>query len=268
MSSLPLAAKNLVRHERHLRQDVQPQRDPSNDLTARLALDARTRNDAFSVRHDSYLSGGYIDARPDGLFSDENDDLPNSQTVVVYRKSRPVASIRFCILDTDPTLQGWDDIPALHVFPEEVKTLMDNVNAAHLTAALSSAGRPETPQKFARAVEINRLVRHPDFKDDSELVFVLFRFATYMVLHHDADLTLSCVRKNHMPFYRRIIKLQNVAGPRQYHGVKFATHLMACDREKYASVVRDVPIFNSAKILQGGYDALFEGETVNVFGDQ
>jgi hypothetical protein len=29
-----------------------------------------------------------------------------------------------------------------------------------------------------------------------------------------------------------------------------------------------VPIFNSAKILQGGYDALFDGETVKVFGEQ
>jgi hypothetical protein len=263
MSSSPLASANLVRHDR-LRQQVQPRRDMSSTLTARLAIDAKTRADAFSVRHDSYLSGGYIDPRPDGLFLDGHDDLPNSQTVVVYKQSRPVASIRFCILDTDPALQGWDDIPATQIFPEEVKALLDNANelAANELAAKAS------PRRYARAVEINRLVRHPDFRDDSELVFVLFRFATYMVLHHDADITLSCVRKNHMPFYRRIIKLENVAGPRQYHGVKFATHLMACDRAKYASVVRDVPIFNSAKILQGGYDALFDGETVKVFGEQ
>lgn len=264
MSSSSLATANLVRHERNARQEILPQKDLSTQLTARLALDEQTRADAFSVRHDSYLSGGYIDEREDGLFSDENDDMPNSQTVVVYKNERPVASIRFCILDTDPALQGWNDIPALHVFPEETQALMDGINAANREKALAEG----TEMKYARAIEINRLVRHPDFANDSELVFVLFRFATYMVLHHDADLTLSCVRKNHMPFYRRIIKLQNVAGPRQYAGVKFATHLMACDREKYASVVRDVPIFNSAKILQGGYDGLFDGETVNVFGEQ
>lgn len=263
MSSSPLSTANLVRHERVPRQDVQPRLDLSSGLTARLAIDPQTQADAFSVRHDSYLSGGYIDARPDGLFSDENDDLPNSQTVVVYKNARPVASIRCCILDTDPTLQGWDEVPALHIFPEEVKDLMDKIDAGHLAAA-----KPGAPRKYARAIEINRLVRHPDFKDDSLLVFVLFRFAGYMILHYDTDISLSCVRRNHMPFYRRIGKWENIAGPRQYHGVRFATHLMACDREKYASVARDVPIFNSAKILAGGYDALFEGEAVNVFGEQ
>ncbi len=119
--------------------------------------------------------------------------------------------------------------------------------------------------KHPRAIEINRLVRHPDFSKDYELVFVLFRFATYMTLHHQTDVMLSCVRRNHMPFYRRIIKLDDIAGPRRYAGVKFETHLMACDRSKYESVVQDVPIFNSNKITQGGYDDLFRGEAVNVF---
>lgn len=263
MSSLPVSNANLVRHQRQFHQSVQPQTQAINDLTARLAIDPQTRADAFTVRHESYFASGYLDPQPSGMFSDEYDDLPNSQTVVVYKKRRPVASVRFTILDTDPTAEGWDDIPALHMFPEEVKALMDNVNAKYEEAARSGE-----PRKYARAIEINRLVRHSDFKDDSELVFVLFRFATYMVLHHEADITLSCVRKNHMPFYRRIIRLENVAGPRHYRGLKFATHLVACDKEKYASVVRDVPIFNSAKILGGGYDALFEGETVNVFGEE
>jgi hypothetical protein len=262
MSSLQTSTVNLVRHDRAGRMAMaQPAILPANgakaQLMARLAIDPQTRADAFSVRHASYLAGGYIDARPNGQFSDANDDMPNSQTVVVYRDARPVASIRFCILDTNPALQGWDDIPAAHIFPEEVKTLLDNVPSA----AEGGTGRP------ARAIEINRLVRHPDFADDHELVFVLFRFATYMVLHHETDVTLSCVRRNHMPFYRRIIKLSNVAGPRRYAGVKFETHLMACERAKYNSVVRDVPIFNSSKITAGGYDGLFRGETVAVFGE-
>ncbi len=258
MSTLPLATASLVRHQRHGRSDCQAPAISPSDLTACLALDRRTRAHAFSVRHDSYLAGGYIDARPDGQFADAHDDMPNSKTVVIYKKARPVASIRFCILDTDPNLQGWSDIPATRIFPDEVKKLLDNISTA------SGDGLPRS----ARAIEINRLVRHPDFKDDRELVFVLFRFATYMVLHYDTDITLSCVRQNHMPFYRRIIKLQNVAGPRRYAGVKFETHLMACEREKYASVVRDVPIFNSSKITKGGYDGLFRGESVAVFGDK
>jgi hypothetical protein len=255
MSALQVSPVSLVRHDRGGRGPAPAALPSHGRLTARLALDRKTRAHAFAVRHDSYLSGGYIDRRPDGLFADEFDDMPNSQTVVVYRDGRPVASIRFCIIDTDPAKTGWQDIPASRIFPDEVKGLLDQ----------ATAGR--VPPRPARALEINRLVRHPDFADDKELVFVLFRFATYMVLHHEADITLSCVRRNHMPFYRRIIKLSNVAGPRRYAGVKFETHLMACDRSKYESVVRDVPIFNCAKITAGGYDALFEGETVSVFQD-
>jgi hypothetical protein len=256
MSSLQTSTGNFVRHERAGRFITPSTVNMPGHLTARLAINPQTRADAFRVRHESYLSGGYIDARPDGMFSDDNDDMPNSQTVVVYKDERPVASIRFCILDLDPALQGWDDIPALHIFPDEVRNLMENI-------AASQPG----PARAPRAIEINRLVRHPDFATDHELVFVLFRFATYMVLHYDTDVTLSCVRRNHMPFYRRIIKLDNIAGPRRYAGVKFETHLMACERAKYESVVREVPIFNASQITQGGYDSLFSGETVAVFGE-
>ena len=255
MSSLLSSSVNLLRHERVGRPTVQASAATSPELMARLAVDESTRADAFTVRHDSYLSGGYIDARADGQFSDANDDMPNSQTVVIYKKDRPVASIRFCILDTDPAMHGWSDIPAMHIFPEEVKALMDQVRAS----------QPAGAQRHPRAVEINRLVRHPDFSTDSELVFALFRFATYMTLYHDTDVMLSCVRRNHMPFYKRIIKLEDVAGPRRYAGVKFETHLMACHRAKYDAVVEEVPIFNCSKITGGGYDAMFEGETVTVF---
>ncbi len=116
MSSLPSSSVNLLRHERPGRQIIQAPGEGSSDLTARLAIDPKTRADAFSIRHDSYLSGGYIDPRPNGQFSDANDDMPNSQTVVIYKSNRPVASARFCILDTDPAMQGWNDIPALHIF--------------------------------------------------------------------------------------------------------------------------------------------------------
>ena len=63
-------------------------------LTARLALDDETRADAYAIRHASYLSGGYIEPQPGGIFSDADDLRPNSRTVVVYKEGRPVASVR------------------------------------------------------------------------------------------------------------------------------------------------------------------------------
>lgn len=253
MSSLQVVTANFVRHERPERQ----QSRGSPDLTARLAIDPQTRADAYSVRHKSYLSGGYIDPRPNGQFSDPYDEMPNSQSMVVYKAGRPVASVRVCILDTNPALSGWDDIPALQIFPEEMQSLIAD-------APEHTKHRRNRP---ARAIEINRLVRHPDFATDFTLVFALFRLATFMVYYHETDVMMSCVRRNHTSFYKRL-HFHNVAGPRRYAGVKFETNLMACYQPKYDSVLRDVPIVDSGAMTNGCYDGLFRGESVPVFGDK
>lgn len=217
-------------------------------LTARLALDDETRADAYAIRHASYLSGGYIEPRPDGLFSDADDLRPNSRTVVVYRQGRPVASVRLCVLDMDPALTGWDEIPASRIFPEAV---------AELAAGLN-------PARPARLMEINRLVRHPDFATDSQLVFVLFRFVSYMLIETESDMMLSCVRRNHTPFYKRM-HFEYVAGPRRYAGVKFETNLMSCPLSRHGLIMRDIPLVEIDGKTEHAYGALLDGETIDVF---
>jgi hypothetical protein len=224
----------------------QQQASPSG-LTARLALDLKTRNDAFALRHKSYLAGDYIDRRPGDLFSDPNDDMPNTKTLVVYKDEEAIASVRMCILDTNPA-RGWDDIPVAHVFPEEVDSLM----------AAASAG-----SKLVKAIEINRLVRHPDHMKDHELVFTLFQFVSFMVTHEKSDMTLSCVRRNHMPFYKRF-KFQHIAGPRSYPELKFETNLMVCPKSSYELLRNSVSIFSPTAVPAEAYAGLFHGETVNV----
>ncbi len=219
-------------------------------LTARLALDTKTRTDAFALRHKSYLAGDYIDRRPGDLFSDPNDDMPNTKTLVVYKHEEAIASVRLCILDTNPVLRGWDDIPVAHVFPEEVESLM---------AAASPDGQP------VKAIEINRLVRHPDHMKDHQLVFTLFQFVSFMVTHENSDMTLSCVRRNHMPFYKRF-KFEHIAGPRSYPELKFETNLMVCPKSSYESLRNSVSIFSPKAVPAEAYAGLFRGETVNVIG--
>jgi hypothetical protein len=217
-------------------------------LTARLALDEQTRAEAYAIRHESYLSGGYIDPQPGGLFSDADDLKPNNRCVVVYKHGRPVASVRLCTLDYNPALTGWDEIPASRIFSEEVAALGAGVEH----------GRP------ARLTEINRLVRHPDFATDFQLVFVLFRLVGFFVAESGSDMTLSCVRRNHTPFYKRM-HFEYVAGPRRYAGVKFETNLMACHNASYASVAKDIPFVGGAAGPQSTYAGLLHGETVDVF---
>jgi hypothetical protein len=226
----------------------QEQANPSG-MTARLALDTKTRTDAFALRHKSYLAGDYIDRRPGDLFSDPNDDMPNTKTLVVYKDEEAIASVRMCILDTNPALRGWDDIPVAHVFPEEVESLL---------AAASVDDKP------VKAIEINRLVRHPDHMKDHELVFTLFRFVSFMVTHEKSDLTISCVRRNHMPFYKRF-KFEHIAGPRSYPELKFETNLMVCPKSSYESLRNSVAMFNPKNVPSDTYAGLFRGETVPVF---
>jgi len=247
MSALQTASLNFVRTDRQTKLN----HSAGSALTARIAADPRTRADAFALRHASYVSGGYIDPRPGGLFSDPYDDKPNCQSIVIYKNNRPAASVRLCVLDTDPSKTGWDDIPAAHVFHDEVNALL---------AAAPSAARP------TKAAEINRLVRHPDYATDYQLVFILFHFVSFMVLHETYDMTLSCVRRNHMPFYKRL-EFDSVAGPKAYPELKFTTNLMVCPQARYATLLKKYQIFNARATETGCYDGLFRGETVSVFGD-
>ena len=241
MSALLESSRNIART------NARPQILESG-LTARLALDERTKSDAYAIRHDSYLSGGFIDPLPNGQFSDADDLRPNHHCVVIYQFGQPVASVRLCLLDLAPDLAGWDEIPALRIFPEEV---------ASLAASF-------VPGRSARLIEINRLVRHPDYANNYQLVFVLFRFVSYLLMSANADLMLSCVRRNHTPFYKRM-HFDYVAGPRRYAGVKFETNLMACTMGGVDLIRKEMPIVGADPHAISTYAALLAGETVAVF---
>jgi hypothetical protein len=75
---------------------------------------------------------------------------------------------------------------------------------------------------------------------------------------------LSCVRRNHMPFYKRL-EFQTVAGPRSYPELKFTTNLMACPSARYPIILDKYAILDSGATESGCYDGLFSGETVSVF---
>lgn len=241
MSSLQVVTTNIIRGSAQTRFSAP-------GLTAKLALDDETKADAYAVRHASYLSGGYIDPQPGGIFSDADDLRPGNRSVVIYKDGRPVASVRLCVLDQDPAVQGWDEIPASRIFPEAVGELAANV----------PHGRP------AKLTEINRLVRHPDFEKDYQLVFVLFRFVSFLVIEANSDMMLSCVRRNHTPFYKRML-FEYVDGPRRYAGVKFETNLMVCPRERFGQLMSDIPFVATDENTKSAYAGLLAGESVNVF---
>jgi len=216
-------------------------------LTARLADDKNNENDCYKLRYLSYFSEGHIEACRSRKFSDEYDNSPDAQTIVIYKGRRAVASTRICLLDRDSNGRSSGAIPAEHVFPEAIDNLLGG----------------DTGQPVQRIVEINRLVRHPEHAEDRSLVFLLFRLAGHFILKHNAGAVVSCVRRNHVPFYSRL-RFSEVAGPRTYHGVKFSTHLLTCLRDQYDTVRRMMPVLDVTEAERVRYDRLGHGHSVAV----
>lgn len=221
----------------------------SENIHARLAINETTRREAYALRHDGYLSHGYIDARPDGLFSDKYDEYANSKTIVVYKNFVPAGSVRVCVFDPSSQAYGADQIPAADIFRKEILELL---------RGLRPGGQ------MGRAVEITRLTRHPDFASDNEIVSALFRIAGYLVLEAQADAVLSAVRPNHAKFYRRM-GFQKIEEPREYPGLNFLTGLMACFLRNYEGVKQSVSILEAVSLEDDAYAALNRGDLISVF---
>jgi len=231
----------IARHGR-----TQRRSDPAQ-LTARLAVDRKTQQDCYKLRYLSYFAEDYIESRRSKAYSDEYDNQPGVQTVVIYKGDDAVASTRVCALkrESDGKISG--GVPAQHIFAEEVEGLL----------------QPDSATPVSSIVEINRLVRHPDLSEDKTLVFLLFRLAGYLILQQDPGIVVSCVRRNHIPFYTRL-RFRELAGARLYHGLKFSTHLLGCQREQYDMVRRMVPVLDVKGEGLDRYDRLGRGETVPV----
>ncbi len=210
--------------------------------TARLAWDAATRHDAYSLRYLCYLDGGFIAPNPNRLFSDRFDLLPNTETVVVYQDDEPVASVRVCFLSRfHPT-----PAPVRDTFPDQLDGL--------LAPCRRSAHGME-------AVEITRLVRSPRFANNQGLVFVLYRLAGLLGIQRDVRLILSCVRHNHVSFYRRL-QYRMIAGPSSYPGLTCPMHLLACSREDFDHVRSRFPLMDPEAFPGDDVSGFFAGQVM------
>jgi hypothetical protein len=219
-------------------------RNSDRAYTVRRALNIQTRRDAYELRHASYLNSGYIDPRPDRLFSDKFDLLPSSHTVVVHEDEKPVASVRVCFLSSD----NIDAAPAGIAHPDEVGELL--------------AGLPKYPPR-PQAVEITRLVRSPAAENNQGLVFLLLRLAGYFALQEDVQLLMSCVRQNHVPFYRRL-GCDTVSDLRPYPGLKFSTQLLACPRKNYDEARAAFPVLDPMAGPPNSFDGFMSGRPVSM----
>jgi hypothetical protein len=223
----------------------------ANVTEAQIALSHGMMNTVFSLRYHSYVSQNFIDPCANELFSDEFDTRSNSVSILIYRDGVPAASVRASLYDPSGLIPGAETIPALDAFGAEIDDLITSYR---------TDGRP------ARALEITRLVRRPDLANDNDLVFAMYRMTYYLVVHYEADMILSAVRQNHMPFYRRF-GFQKVTEPRIYPKLKFLAGLMACFGTNYGSVKQTVPIFQHVSKHDSICAPFMLGERIKVFSE-
>jgi hypothetical protein len=212
--------------------------------SARLALDLQTRQDAYKLRYDSYLTSGYIEPNEARLFQDPYDDLPNCQTIVIYDEGVPAASVRICTL----AFGSGQRSPASDAFPEEVRQLLSP------QSTIGVGGR---------GIETTRLVRSPTAENNQGLVFLLYRMAGYVGMTAHSQILLACVRRNHAPFYRRL-GYQPVTEPRPYPGLNCPMQLMSCTRRRYDEIRSVYPVIDPYAGTTGPLDEFLSGEDVSV----
>lgn len=217
-------------------------------LEARLAVTETVKKQAYTLRHDGYVAVGYMDAQPGGLLSDRYDDFQTSKTIVLYKNGVAAASVRVCLMDPASRLQGADAVPASEFFRDEITGLL---------RGMGGGNRP------ARAVEITKLARGPQFTNDSDLAFALFRMTGYLILHFDADVVLTSVTANHMAFYRRL-GFHKITEPVAHPKLNVRTGLMACYRSSYEGVQRTIPILNGLSSDDETYTRFVDGELVPI----
>lgn len=238
----PILAPSAMPTPAHVRRPAPGVSTRSATYTARLAVSAAVREDAYRLRYESYLSGGYIDENPQEMFSDSYDDMINVDTVVLYDNAQPIASVRVCRLQRDTDYTS----PAMDTFPDEVRALMEaNPND-------SFAGR---------AIEVTRLVRSPHAENNQGLVFLLYRIAGYIALCHHTQIFLACVRSNHAPFYKRI-GYSVASEPKPYPGLNCDMLLMASDRQRYDRVRTMMPLMDPMAGTTHNLEGFFTGEAV------
>ena len=212
------------------------------DYTARLALDENTKRDAFALRYKSYVASGFIEQNTTKLFTDKFDKMPNSITIVIYSEGKAIASVRTCFLSRDSTTTS----PARETFPDEVDRLLSETGAS---------------QGNLEGVEFTRLVRSPEAANNQGLVFLLYRLAGYLSLHNDCQVVLSCVRQNHVPFYKRL-RFREVTAARAYPGLNCPMQLLACSRADLDGVRAGFPILDPEAASPDSFDGFLQGQLV------
>ncbi len=161
------------------------------------------KDEVFALRYRAYRHEEAIEQSDIARFEDKYDRQPNHVLWALTEHGKVVGSIRSTLFD--PT-QPWN-IPEMDGYPEDVGRVVP-------------AG--------SRIVSGNRFVIDPDRADrDSAYAMLLLRHHM-LIAQQRADFALAAVRVNHLPFYRRVLKLERASEAKIYPGLTCQMFLTAC----------------------------------------
>jgi hypothetical protein len=177
------------------------------------------RDQVYALRYRAYRSENAIPVSRSERFFDDYDGQPNHVTFALMEGPRLVGSIRGTWFDPG---RPEERIPEMERYASSIQSI-------------ASDG--------CRLLSGNRFVIDPQREKKSHLyAFLLLR--QYMLLAHGrADVSLAAVRKNHLPFYKRVLNLSRLSDAMIYPGLTCEMYLTACRfQENIESVYQRYPI--------------------------
>ncbi len=159
-------------------------------ISYRRALDDRTRDEIFRLRHDGYVRDGGIEPQASGRFCDPWDDVPNGDLIGVYLDDRIAGTVRVHVSGPH------DDVPGSDPFGDVLKPFLD---------------------RGLVLVDATRFVidyRHAAFS--AEMPFLTLRAVAMAAEHFGAYGMIAAVRREHAVVYRRVTDHRALCEPRAY----------------------------------------------------
>jgi hypothetical protein len=165
------------------------------------------RDEVYELRYRAYRREEAIAACPSQRFVDKYDGQPNHILWALTEHERVIGSIRTTWYD--PT-ERWT-IPEMEGYGEDVSRIV--------------------PQ-HAKILSGNRFVTEPDRSERSSLSALLLLRYHMVVAKQRAQYALAAVRMNHLPFYKRVLRLERASEGRVYPGLSSIMYLTACRFEE------------------------------------
>jgi hypothetical protein len=159
---------------------------------------------AGRLRHQAYLRQGHIDPRPGGLFLDEGDRSPGSETLVALADGQLLATLRIQRRRPDEPLER---LSVAHAFRSE------------LAAVASPHGL---------TLEMNRFAAAPGCQGLPRVKVALFKAALACAMADEARVCVAGVRSEHKAFYERHFGMVQRGGDAAYPGLKFRVLFLTC----------------------------------------